>query len=67
VRNAEKAKQVLESHKIPQLPLIVGDITETTESLLQKIPQQINHVVHMAGSVKFGEKFRGEVEKINKY
>ena len=46
------------------MPIIMGDITGV-ETWEEKIPKSVNHIVHMAGSVKFGEIARQEVEKIN--
>lgn len=65
VRSKEKAKRVFETHGIPEMPTIIWDITEGFETLKWKIPPEITHIVNMAGSVKFWEASRTEVERVN--
>lgn len=65
IRSHTKATKVFETHQFPQMPTIVGDITENLETLAAKIPQDIQYFVNMAGSVKFWEAARTEVESVN--
>lgn len=65
VRSQEKAMRVFDAHGFPTLPTIIGDITEDQETLRGKVPSDITHFVNMAGSVKFGESARPEVERVN--
>lgn len=65
VRSTEKARKVFETHKFPTIPTIVWDISEDSSTLRDKIPPEITHFVNMAGSVKFWESARPEVERVN--
>lgn len=65
VRSREKAMKVFGTHGFPIMPTIIGDIAEDVEVLRSKTPSEITHFVNMAGSVKFGESARQEVERVN--